>query len=129
MLFRSTDAMRSAISGVILFDETIRQKAKDGTPLVKIIADTGALPGIKVDGSTKPLQFCKGEVTTEGLDGLPGRVKEYVGLGAKFAKWRAVIDIGEGMPPQCIGQFHAVARYAAICLEGDRADRRAGSAD
>jgi len=107
MLFRATDAMKTAISGVILFDETIRQKAKDGTPLVKIIADTGALPGIKVDGSTKPLQFCKGEVITEGLDGLPGRVKEYVGLGAKFAKWRAVIDIGAGIPS-----------YAAICLEG-----------
>ena len=120
MLFRSTDAMKTAISGVILFDETLRQKAKDGTPLAKIIADSGALPGIKVDGSTKPLQFCKGEVITEGLDGLPGRVKEYVGLGAKFAKWRAVIDIGQGMPSYtCIkANAHLLARYAAICLEG-----------
>ncbi len=120
MLFRSTDAMKTAISGVILFDETIRQKAKDGTPLVKLITATGALPGIKVDGSTKPLQFCKGEVITEGLDGLPGRVKEYVGLGAKFAKWRAVIDIGQAMPSYtCIkANAHALARYAAICLEG-----------
>jgi len=119
MLFRSTDAMKNYISGVILYDETIRQKAKDGTPLVKIIADAGSLPGIKVDGGTKPLQFCPNEVVTEGLDGLPGRVKEYVGLGAKFAKWRAVIDIGTGMPSYtCIkANAHALARYAAICLE------------
>jgi fructose-bisphosphate aldolase class I len=119
MLFRSTDAMKNYISGVILYDETIRQKAKDGTPLTKIIADAGSLPGIKVDGGTKPLQFCPGEVVTEGLDGLPGRVKEYVELGAKFAKWRAVIDIGTGMPSYtCIkANAHALARYAAICLE------------
>jgi fructose-bisphosphate aldolase class I len=119
MLFRSTDAMKNYISGVILYDETIRQKAKDGTPLAKIIADAGSLPGIKVDGGTKPLQFCPGEVVTEGLDGLPGRVKEYVELGAKFAKWRAVIDIGNGMPSYtCIkANAHALARYAAICLE------------
>jgi fructose-bisphosphate aldolase, class I len=120
MLFRSTEAMKTAISGVILFDETIRQKAKDGTPLAKIIVDTGAIPGIKVDGGTKPLQFCPGEVATEGLDGLSGRVKEYVGLGAKFAKWRAVIDIGQGIPSYtCIkANAHALARYTAICLEG-----------
>ena len=120
MLLRSTDAMKGYISGVILYDETIRQKAKDGTPLVKLISDAGSLPGIKVDGGTKPLQLCPGEVTTEGLDGLPGRVKEYVGLGAKFAKWRAVIDIGAGIPTYtCIkANAHALARYAAICLEG-----------
>jgi fructose-bisphosphate aldolase class I len=120
MLFRSTDAMKSHISGVILYDETLRQKAKDSTPLAKVIADTGALPGIKVDGGTKPLQFCQGEVVTEGLDGLPGRVKEYVELGAKFAKWRAVIDIGAGIPSYtCINaNAHALARYAAICVEG-----------
>jgi fructose-bisphosphate aldolase class I len=120
MLFRSTDAMRSAISGVILYDETIRQNAKDGTPLVKIIAAAGSLPGIKVDAGTKPLQFCPGEVSTDGLDGLPTRVKEYVELGARFAKWRAVIDIGAGIPTYtCVkANAHALARYAAICLEG-----------
>jgi fructose-bisphosphate aldolase, class I len=119
MLFRSTDAMKGYVSGVILYDETLRQKAKDGTPLVKIISDAGSLPGIKVDGGTKPLQFCPGEVVTEGLDGLPGRVKEYVTLGAKFAKWRAVIDIADGIPSYtCIkANAHALARYAAICLE------------
>jgi fructose-bisphosphate aldolase class I len=120
MLFRSTDAMRNYISGVILFDETIRQKAKDGTPLVKVIADTGALPGIKVDAGTKPLPFCPGELVTEGLDGLAARVKEYVELGAKFAKWRAVIDIGNGIPTYTAidANAHALARYAAICLAG-----------
>ena len=120
MLFRSTDAMQNCISGVILFDETIRQTAKDGTPLVKLISDAGSLPGIKVDGGTKPLQFCPGELVTEGLDKLPDRVKEYVGLGAKFAKWRAVIDIGAGIPSYaCIhANAHALARYAAICVEG-----------
>ena len=120
MLFRATDAMKGHISGVILYDETIRQKAKDGTPLTKVIADAGALPGIKVDAGTKPLQFCQGEVVTEGLDGLPGRVKEYVALGAKFTKWRAVIDINAGIPSYtCIkANAHALARYAAICLEG-----------
>ncbi len=120
MLFRSTDAMKNYISGVILYDETIRQMAKDGTPLTKIISDAGSLPGIKVDAGTKPLQFCPGELITEGLDKLPDRVKEYVGLGAKFAKWRAVIDINEGIPSYtCIkANAHALARYAAICLDG-----------
>ena len=120
MLFRSTDAMKNYISGVILYDETIRQKAKDGTPLTKIISDAGSLPGIKVDAGTKPLQFCSGELITEGLDKLPERVKEYAGLGAKFAKWRAVIDINEGIPSYSgiKANAHALARYAAICLEG-----------
>ena len=120
MLFRSTDAMKSHISGVILYDETLRQKAKDGTPFAKIITDAGSLPGIKVDGGTKPLQFSPGELVTEGLDGLPGRIKEYAALGAKFTKWRAVIDIGPTMPSYtCIkANAHALARYAAICLEG-----------
>src|SRR5262245_64205434 len=77
MLFRSTEAMRNYISGVILYDETIRQQAKDGTPLVKIIAETGALPGIKVDMGAKPLPFCPGETITEGLDGLSNRIKDY----------------------------------------------------
>ena len=120
MLFRSTAAMKGYISGVILYDETLRQKAKDGTPLAKVIADAGSLPGIKVDAGTKPLQFCPGELVTEGLDKLPDRVKEYVGLGAKFAKWRAVIDIAPGIPSYtCVkANAHALARYAAICLEG-----------
>ncbi|MCC6947760.1 MAG: fructose-bisphosphate aldolase class I [Bradyrhizobiaceae bacterium] len=125
LLFRSTEAMKSHISGVILYDETIRQNAKDGTPLVKIIAGTGAVPGIKVDKGTKPLPFCPGEVVTEGLDGLRERLVEYRGLGAKFAKWRAVIDIGRGgdhrVPsPTCIrANTHALARYAALCVEED----------
>ncbi len=120
MLFRSTDAMRNHVSGVILFDETLRQKAADGTPLAKLIQQAGALPGIKVDMGTKPLPFCPGEVVTEGLDGLRDRIKEYAALGAKFAKWRAVIDIGAGMPSYtCINaNSEALARYAALCLEG-----------
>ena len=120
MLFRSTEAMKNHISGVILYDETIRQKAKDGTPLPKIIEASGALPGIKVDAGTKPLPFCPGELITEGLDGLGKRLAEYVGLGAKFAKWRAVIDIGKAMPSyNCINaNAQALARYAALCVEG-----------
>jgi fructose-bisphosphate aldolase class I len=124
LLFRSTEAMKNHVSGVILFDETLRQKAKDGTPLAEIIKATGALPGIKVDAGTKPLPFSTGEVVTEGLDKLQDRIKEYASLGAKFAKWRAVIDIGRGgnraVPSySCIiANAHALARYAAICVEG-----------
>ncbi|HEU0159572.1 MAG TPA: class I fructose-bisphosphate aldolase [Hyphomicrobiaceae bacterium] len=120
MLFRSSEAMRSHISGVILYDETIRQQAKDGTPLVKVIAETGALPGIKVDTGAKPLPFCAGETITEGLDGLADRIKDYVGLGAKFAKWRAVIDIGRNMPSYNAinANAQALARYAALCVAG-----------
>ena len=119
LLFRSVDAMEKFISGVILYDETIRQSAKDGTPLVKVIEQAGALPGIKVDKGTKPLPFCPGEVITEGLDGLRERLAEYHGLGAKFAKWRAVIDIGAGIPSNtCIkANAHALARYAALCQD------------
>jgi fructose-bisphosphate aldolase, class I len=119
LLFRSTEAMSKHISGVILYDETIRQAARDGTPLVKLIAATGALPGIKVDKGTKPLPFCPGEVITEGLDGLGERLAEYRGLGARFAKWRAVIDIGAGIPSySCIhANAHALARYAALCQQ------------
>jgi fructose-bisphosphate aldolase class I len=119
LLFRSKEAMSKYISGVILYDETIRQKANDGTPLVQLIEQTGALPGIKVDKGTKPLPFCPGEVVTEGLDGLRERLSEYRGLGAKFAKWRAVIDIGEGMPSYSglITNAHALARYAALCQD------------
>ena len=121
MLFRSADAMSKYISGVILYDETIRQNAKDGTPLVKLIEKSGALPGIKVDKGTKPLSSCPGEVVTEGLDGLRERLIEYRSLGAKFAKWRAVIDIGQlhGLPSYtCVrANAHALARYAALCQD------------
>jgi fructose-bisphosphate aldolase class I len=111
--------MSKYISGVILYDETIHQSAKDGTPLVKVIEKAGSLPGIKVDKGTKPLPFCPGEVITEGLDGLRERLVEYRGLGAKFAKWRAVIDIGAGIPTRtCINtNAHALARYAALCQD------------
>ena len=121
MLFRSGEAMSKHISGVILYDETIRQNAKDGTPLVKVIAQAGALPGIKVDKGTKPLPFCANEVITEGLDGLRERLAEYRGLGAKFAKWRAVIDIGPGIPSYgcLVANAHALARYAALCQDED----------
>jgi len=119
LLFRSQEAMSKHISGVILYDETIRQTAKDGTPLVKLIEQAGSLPGIKVDKSTKALPFCPGEVITEGLDGLRERLIEYHGLGAKFAKWRAVIDIGAGIPSStCVrANANALARYAALCQE------------
>src|SRR5579862_1035756 len=121
MLFRSTDAMSKYISGVILYDETIRQNAKDGTPLVKLIEKAGTLPGIKVDKGTKPLPFHPGEVVTEGLDGLRERLVEYRGLGARFAKWRAVIDVGQthGLPSYaCVAaNAHALARYAALCQD------------
>src|SRR5262245_26174457 len=119
LLFRSTEAMSRHISGVILYDETIRQTARDGTPLVKVIEQAGSLPGIKVDKGTKPLPFAPGEVITEGLDGLRERLAEYRGLGAKFAKWRAVIDIGTGIPSyNCISaNAHALARYAALCQD------------
>ncbi len=122
MLFRSAE-MAKYISGVILFDETIRQNANDGTPLVKLIEKAGAIPGIKVDKGTKPLPFCANEVVTDGLDGLRERLKEYRGLGARFAKWRAVIDIGERhvMPSYtCVkANAHALARYAALCQDED----------
>ena len=119
LLFRSNDAMSKYISGVILYDETIRQNAKDGTPLVKVIEKAGSLPGIKVDKGIKPLPFCPGEVVTEGLDGLRERLVEYRGLGAKFAKWRAVIDIGPNMPSYnaIMTNAQALARYAALCQE------------
>ena len=119
LMFRANEAMTKYISGVILYDETIRQNAKDGTPLVKVIEKAGSLPGIKVDKGVQPLPMCPGEVITEGLDGLRQRLIEYRELGAKFAKWRAVIDIGEDMPSYaCImTNAHALARYAALCQE------------
>jgi fructose-bisphosphate aldolase class I len=122
MLFRADEAMRSYISGVILFDETIRQKAKDGTPLTELIARSGAVPGIKVDAGAKALPFQPGETITEGLDGLRERLKEYYGLGARFAKWRAVYDIaGRGTPSHnCVNaNAQALARYAALCQEAN----------
>lgn len=119
LLFRTTDAMRNCISGVILYDETIRQKAVDGTPLVKLIEDSGAVPGIKVDLGAKSLALCPNETITEGLDGLRERLVEYRGLGARFAKWRAVFDIAAGIPTYTAisANAHALARYAALCQE------------
>jgi fructose-bisphosphate aldolase class I len=120
-MFRSMDAMKNHISGVILYDETIRQNAKDGTPLVKLIEQAGSIPGIKVDAGAKPLPNYPGETITEGLDGLAARLKDYYDLGARFAKWRAVIDIGDGIPTDYAvkANAHALARYAALCQEAD----------
>jgi fructose-bisphosphate aldolase class I len=119
LFFRADEAMRNFVSGVILYDETLRQNAADGTPLVKVISDSGAIPGIKVDAGTKPLALAPGEVITEGLDGLRDRLKEYYGIGARFAKWRAVINIGRGMPSlnAIHANAHALARYSALCQE------------
>ncbi len=107
------------ISGAILFDETIRQSTRDGVPFAKYMADHGMIPGIKVDKGTHPLAGFPGELVTEGLDGLRERLAEYYKLGARFAKWRAVITIGEDMPSgTCIeANAHALARYAALCQE------------
>jgi fructose-bisphosphate aldolase, class I len=120
MLF-TTKGLEESISGVILYDETIRQTALDGTPFPKLLADRGIIPGIKVDTGAKDLAFAPGEKITEGLDGLRDRLKEYWGLGARFAKWRAVITIGDGIPSDhCINaNAHALARYAALCQEAD----------
>ncbi len=120
MLFRTEDAMRNCISGVILYDETLRQKAADGTPLVELIRAAGAVPGIKVDEGAKPLALFPGETITEGLDGLRERFKEYYGLGARFAKWRAVIAISDSLPTASAVRQNAdaLARYAALCQEG-----------
>ena len=121
MLFRAGDGMKNYVSGVILYDETIRQKAKDGTPLVDVIKASGAIPGIKVDAGAKKLAGPTAaiEQMTEGLDGLRDRLAEYYKLGARFAKWRAVITIADGSPTwNCIkANAHALARYAALCQE------------
>jgi fructose-bisphosphate aldolase class 1 len=119
MLF-TTPGLSGFISGAILFDETLRQKADDGTPVPELLARRGILPGIKVDKGTKPLAGTAGEVATEGLDGLRERIGEYKALGARFAKWRAVITIGPDMPSgSCLeANTHALARYAALCQEG-----------
>jgi fructose-bisphosphate aldolase class I len=117
MLFRSSEAMTKYISGVILYDETIWQNAADGTPLIKLIQQAGAIPGIKVDEGTQALPNCPGELVTVGLDKLAERLKKYYDHGARFAKWRAVIDIGAGLPTMTAISVnaHALARYAALC--------------
>ncbi|MCL6619189.1 class I fructose-bisphosphate aldolase [Thermomonas hydrothermalis] len=118
-LLLTTPNLNQHISGAILYDETIRQSTRDGVPFAKYMADHGMIPGIKVDKGTHPLAGFPGEVVTEGLDGLRDRLKEYAALGARFAKWRAVITIGEDMPSgTCIeANAHALARYAALCQE------------
>jgi fructose-bisphosphate aldolase, class I len=119
MLFRAEGAA-NYVSGVILFDETLRQAAKDETPMVNLLTDQGIIPGIKVDTGAKPLAGGgAGELVTEGLDGLRERLAEYAKIGARFAKWRAVITIGNGIPTSaCIEtNAHALARYAALCQE------------
>ena len=118
-LIVTTEGLGEFIGGAILYDETIRQKKKDGTPLIKLIIDAGIIPGIKVDGGVKEMAGHPGEQICEGLDGLRARLAEYSQLGARFAKWRAVITIGNGIPSQaCIeANAHTLARYAALCQE------------
>lgn len=118
LLFR-TDGYSDFVSGVILFDETIRQEGSDGTSLVQLIRDRGVIPGIKVDKGAKPLPQCPGETVTEGLDGLRERLAEYREIGARFTKWRAVIHIGDGIPSRtCLDvNAHGLARFAALSQE------------
>jgi fructose-bisphosphate aldolase class I len=120
MLFTAPGAAQS-VSGVILYDETIHQKTRDGTPFPQYLAKQGMIPGIKVDLGAKPLANFPGETITEGLDGLRERLVGYHGLGARFAKWRAVIDIAAGIPTAfaIAANAHALARYAALCQEND----------
>jgi len=115
----TTPGLSEFISGMILYDETIRQQDRDGIPLVKLIIDESIIPGIKVDTGAKELAGHPGEKVTEGLDGLRDRLRQYSGMGARFAKWRAVIAMGEGIPGcACIqANAHALARYAALCQE------------
>ena len=118
-LLFTTPGVEQFLSGVILFDETLRQKTSDGVPFAQYLAKKGIIPGIKVDAGAKALALCPNEKVTEGLDGLSKRLDEYFKLGARFAKWRAVITIGEGIPSHtCIyANAHALARYAAACQE------------
>jgi fructose-bisphosphate aldolase class I len=118
MLF-TTRGIGDYISGVILYDETLRQKSADGTSFSKLLTSQGVIPGIKVDSGAKDMALCAGETVTEGLDGLAKRCADYYKLGARFAKWRAVITIGDAIPSaSCIwANAHALARYAAICQE------------
>ncbi len=115
----TTPMLGEHISGAILYDETLRQSTRDGVPFAKVMAANGMIPGIKVDKGTHPLAGCPGEVVTEGLDGLRERLKEYYSLGARFAKWRAVINIGDDVPTGTAieANAHALARYAALCQE------------
>jgi len=119
MLFRADDAMKAYISGVILYEETLSQKAADGTPLVDVIRAAGAVPGIKVDTGAKPMAKFPGETITEGLDGLAARLKAYYDAGARFAKWRGVISISDTLPSfgAIKANAQALARYAALCQE------------
>lgn len=118
-MFFTAEGINEYVSGVILYDETIRQSASDGTPFPKLMQDLGIIPGIKVDTGAKELAGAPGEKITEGLDGLRERLAEYYDLGARFAKWRAVITIGDGLPSDyCIHvNAHALARYGALCQE------------
>ena len=118
-LLFTTEGVEEYISGVILFDETLRQRSSDGTPFPRLLAERGMLPGIKVDKGAKGLAGFSGEKITEGLDGLRERLAEYRDMGARFAKWRAVITIGDGTPTRyCLeANAHALARYAALCQE------------
>src|SRR6185437_6361910 len=118
MLFTAPGAAEF-ISGVILYDETVRQKTRDGIPFPEYLTRQGVIPGIKVDTGAKPLAGFNGETITEGLDGLRERLAEYYKLGARFAKWRAVIDIADGIPTSfaVAANAHALARYAALCQE------------
>jgi fructose-bisphosphate aldolase class I len=118
-LLFTTEGVEEYISGVILFDETIRQSSSDGTPFPKLLESKGVIPGIKVDKGAQPLALAEGETVTEGLDGLRGRLDEYRELGARFAKWRAVISIGQGIPSEyCLWtNAHALARYATLSQE------------
>ena len=118
-LIITTPGLADSINGAILFDETIRQKTRDGTPFAKVLSSVGIIPGIKVDAGAKDLAARPGEKITEGLDGLRERLKEYSAMGARFAKWRAVITHGDGIPTLgCIeANAHALARYAALCQE------------
>ena len=115
----TTPKLGDYISGAILFDETIRQSTRGGVPFTRVMVDNGIIPGIKVDKGPQSLAGFPGEVVTEGLDGLRGRLEEYYKLGARFAKWRAVINIGDDVPSgTCIeANSHALARYAALCQE------------
>jgi fructose-bisphosphate aldolase, class I len=120
MLFTTPD-LSEHVTGVILFDETIKQSALDGTPFPQLLTERGMIPGIKVDTGAKPLAFHDGETVTEGLDGLRERLAGYAGLGARFAKWRATIFCGAGLPTDAaiVVNAHAMARYAALCQEAD----------
>ena len=119
-LILTTPDLSNYISGPILYDETIRQSTKEGVPFLKVITDAGMIPGIKVDTGAKNLAGHPNEKITEGLDGLRERIAEYYQMGARFAKWRAVITIGDGIPSRaCIeANAHGLARYAALCQEG-----------